>query len=170
LELQSRNPQISVAERAQALEKIGTIRGLVDQIRTIIHANEDSALSYKQAGADPYKLPVRLLALANEVGASPAFNCKSGKDRTGQLDVEIKDFYTHLNASKGRVREINHQRNADEASNFKKLFEQGGGRELQKLNTGIPGSKVDLKSFYSVLGYSSNNIDELKGLSKWVGS
>lgn len=170
LERLALDPELSDEEAAKIDEKMGTIRSLVDQIRTITNADSGSPLSHKQIGADPYKLPVRLLALANEVGASPAFNCKSGKDRTGQMDVEIKDFYTHLNANGGQVREINHKRNEVEASNFKKIFEHGGGRELQKFNTGIPGSKVDLKSFYSVLGYSSNNIDELKGLSKWVGS
>ena len=170
LERVADNPTTNFEDFTQANEKIATIRGLVDQIRTITNADPSSPLSHKQIGSDPYKLPVRLLALANEIGAEPAFNCKSGKDRTGQMDVEIKDFYTHLNGSGGQVRDITHKRNDVEASNFKKIFEHGGGRELQKFNTGIPGSKVDLKSFYSVLGYSSNNIDELKGLSKWVGS
>ncbi len=39
---------------------------------------------------DPYKLASRLQELAYRIGAVPAFNCKSGKDRTGQCDVEVK--------------------------------------------------------------------------------
>jgi phosphatidylinositol-4,5-bisphosphate 4-phosphatase len=113
---------------------------------------------------------VRLLALANEVGASPAFNCKSGKDRTGQLDVEVKDFYSYLNAWDGEVRDINHVRRDAEVDNFRKIFEQSGTREIQKFNTSIPGSKLDLKLYWDILGYEKNEIDHLQGLSQWVGA
>jgi len=84
--------------------------------------------------------------------------------------VEIKDFYTSLNVNEGQVRDLNHRRSDAENLNLKTLFEQGGGREIQKYNTGIPGSKVDLKIFYNLFQFTSDKIDALKGLSKWVGS
>jgi phosphatidylinositol-4,5-bisphosphate 4-phosphatase len=143
---------------------------LAGQIKEIWNAEKSSPTSHHQVGKEPYKFPVRILALANEIGATPAFNCKSGKDRTGQLDVEVKDFYTHLYASEGRVREINHVRTESEVESFKKIFEDGGAREIQKFNTGIPGNKIDLKIFYDVLGYEKKAVDGLVGLSKWVGS
>jgi len=34
----------------------------------------------------------------------------------------------------------------------------------------VPGSKVELSMFYDLLGYEKNTVDNLKGLSKWVGS
>lgn len=146
-------------------QKIGVIQDLAGQIKDMLADG-----SHHSAGNEPYKFPVRLLALANECDASPAFNCKSGKDRTGQLDVEIKDFYTSLNVNEGQVRDLNHRRSDAENLNLKTLFEQGGGREIQKYNTGIPGSKVDLKIFYNLFQFTSDKIDALKGLSKWVGS
>lgn len=153
------------AQHLDIRHKMGVIQDLSHQVTTML---KDGL--HHSAGTEPYKLPVRLLALANECDASPAFNCKSGKDRTGQLDVEIKDFYTSLNVNDGQVREINHRRTEAENLNLKTLFEQGGGREIQKYNTGIPGSKVDLKVFYNLFQFTSDKIDELKGLSKWVGS
>jgi len=160
----------SPVDKRFAQRKLATINQLVSQIREITNASDQSSTSYKQIGKEPYKLPVRLLALANEIGATPAFNCKSGKDRTGQLDVEVKDFYTYLNAHNGEVRPINHVRDHVELENFKKLFELGGGREIQKFNTGVPGSKVELSIFYDLLGYEKNTVDDLRGLSKWIGS
>lgn len=145
--------------------KIGVIQDLANQLNTMLADGLHHA-----AGNEPYKFPVRLLALANECDASPAFNCKSGKDRTGQLDVEIKDFYTSLNVNDGQVRELNYRRSEAENLNLKTLFEQGGGREIQKYNTGVPGSKVDLKVFYNLFQFTSDKIDALKGLSKWVGA
>jgi hypothetical protein len=157
-------------EKLRLQNKVATIRVLAGQIKEIWNAEKSSPTSHHQVGKEPYKFPVRILALANEIGATPAFNCKSGKDRTGQLDVEVKDFYTHLYASEGRVREINHVRTESEVESFKKIFEDGGAREIQKFNTGIPGNKIDLKIFYDVLGYEKKAVDGLVGLSKWVGS
>jgi len=77
---------------------------------------------HHEVGNEPYKLPTRLLALSNEIGATPAFNCKSGKDRTGQLHVEIRDLYAHLNATGGLLREINAKRQGIAQENFQKLF------------------------------------------------
>jgi len=59
-------------------QKIGVIQDLAGQIKDMLADG-----SHHSAGNEPYKFPVRLLALANECDASPAFNCKSGKDRTG---------------------------------------------------------------------------------------
>jgi len=170
LTAQQSNPETSPADRVRLINKLATINQLVSQIREIRNASTLSNTSHRQIGDEPYKLPVRLLALANEVGASPAFNCKSGKDRTGQLDVEVKDFYSYLNAWDGEVRDINHVRRDAEVDNFRKIFEQSGTREIQKFNTSIPGSKLDLKLYWDILGYEKNEIDHLQGLSQWVGA
>ena len=170
LSAQQVSPETSPADRVRLINKLATINQLVSQIREIRNASALSSTSHRQIGDEPYKLPVRLLALANEIGASPAFNCKSGKDRTGQLDVEVKDFYSYLNAWDGEVRDINHKRRDAEVDNFRKIFEQSGTREIQKFNTSIPGSKVDLKLYWDLLGYEKNEIDNLQGLSQWVGA
>ncbi|MCY4329349.1 MAG: hypothetical protein OXC48_04610 [Endozoicomonadaceae bacterium] len=41
-------------------------------------------------GTNAYKFASRLVMLAYLVGAVPHFNCKSGKDRTGELDAHVK--------------------------------------------------------------------------------
>ena len=169
LRAQLANPALS-SQHPQIEQKLNTIVDISFQIRDIVTAGRGSDQSHHNIGNEPYKLPTRLVALANELGTAPAFNCKSGKDRTGQLDVEIKDFYTHLNFSGGKPREVGHQRTDAEKLNFKNLFEFGGGREVQKYNTGVPGSKVDIKMFYNELQFKSDKVDQLKGLSKWVGA
>ena len=62
------------------------VRELVEQIRDIWTAG-----TYKSdADNDIYKMTSRLALLAHKIGATPMWNCKSGKDRTGHLDAEAK--------------------------------------------------------------------------------
>lgn len=165
LRAQLSNPALSPEQELHARQQIGVIQDLAQQVVDMLASG-----SHHHVGNEPYKFPVRIMALAQECGATPAFNCKSGKDRTGQLDVEIKDFYTDLNFN-GQARALDHVRNDIEKVNLKTLFEQGGGREVQKVNTGVPGSKVDLKVYYDQYQFSDQDkVDDLKGLSKWVGA
>jgi hypothetical protein len=145
--------------------KIKLITQLVDEIRNIFSTN-----SHHRIGNEPYKLPTRLLALANEAGLTPAYNCKSGKDRTGQLNVEIRDLYAHLNATDGQLRKVNTRREGFARENFQKLFIAGGDRDIQAMNTGAAGSKSQLHYYNKLMGIRPGTIDEIKGLSKWVGT
>lgn len=153
------------AQRTQIKKNINLIEKLAFQIKEI-HWSK----SHHRVGNEPYKLSTRLLALANEIGAVPAFNCKSGKDRTGQLNVEIRDFYAHLNGSNGELRAVNHRRQGLDQDNFQKLFIAGGDREIQTLNTGVPGSKAQLPYYNKLMGITPKTIDEIRGLSRWVGT
>lgn len=156
----------SQQNKVQELEqKIELIEKLVTQIRGIF-VNK----AHHQVGNEPYKLPTRLLALANEIGATPAFNCKSGKDRTGQLNVEIRDLYAHLHATNGQLREVDAKREGLELANYQNLFFSGGDREIQILNTGVAGSKSQLPYYNQLMGVTPETIDDIKGLSKWVGT
>lgn len=146
-------------------QKILLIQQLVMQIRNVY-----SNRTHQRVGNEPYKLPTRLLTLANEIGATPAFNCKSGKDRTGQLNVEVRDLYAYLNAENGQLRDVNAPRENLALENYQQLFLTGGDREIQALNTGAPGSKSQLPYYTKLMGVRPNTIDEIKGLSKWVGT
>ncbi|HEX4916956.1 MAG TPA: inositol phosphate phosphatase SopB [Limnobacter sp.] len=154
-----------VLQRESNPQKIETIRTLVEQIRTI-YSNK----LHHNIGNEPYKLPVRLLALANECGLTPAFNCKSGKDRTGQLNVEIRDFYADLHANQGAPREVNKKRKDLARKNYQTLFLQGGDREIQALNTGVAGSKSQLPYYDKMMGVKPGSINNIKGISGWVGT
>lgn len=97
--------------------------------------------SHRNDGGEPYKAAQRVAMLAFEIGAVPCWNCKSGKDRTGMLDAEIK-----------REAIAQHQRHApsqpeaaldeDMRKLFGKVLTQGGNLEVQAYNTGAPGNKV----------------------------
>lgn len=45
---------------------------------------------YRHAGEQPYKFAARIARLSFLMSGGTAFNCKSGKDRTAQLDLEVK--------------------------------------------------------------------------------
>ena len=66
---------------------------------------------------DAFKVAARIAVLSNLMGKVPCWNCKSGKDRTGQMDVECK-FLSTLIAL------------------------EGGNFEVQKMNTAIAGFKT----------------------------
>ena len=66
-------------------EKKAHVMALARQIKEIWNSE-----SYKEMGNDPYKMVARLAVLSHMIGEPPLWNCKSGKDRTGMLDVEAK--------------------------------------------------------------------------------
>lgn len=144
---------------------ISALQNMVEQVREIW-----SKRLHHDIGNEPYKLPVRLLAIANACGSVPAFNCKSGKDRTGQLNVEIRDFYAHMTMYGGEIRRINDKRTGAAKLNYQTLFEGSGDREIQALNTGVAGSKAQLNYYNTMMDAQKGTINNIKGLSRWVGS
>lgn len=161
------------AERARAQgdeTKAAFIEDLGRQVKLILNAADGSKISQTSGEHEPYKLATRLVALANEVGSAAAFNCKSGKDRTGQLDVELKDFYRFSAQNEGKVRPLEYERSLGEKQSFRNILEHGGAREVQLLNTGVPGTKSQTTATYEALGIPKASFDTLKGLSGYVGS
>lgn len=152
--------------------RLARIKALAGQVHDIVTADSGSELSHHQAGNEPYKLPVRLAVLANELGVFVAFNCKSGKDRTGQLDTEIKAFYARMADNKGIPPEPNLLPTGAEQRNLATLFNEAGSLEIQKYNTSVPGSKVNLKVTQAqVLAGAGRDLkQDFKGLSPFVGS
>lgn len=91
-------------------------------------------------GKEPYKMVSRLALLTHMMGETPLFNCKSGKDRTGQLDAEAKCLATfaenngHLPPLEAEVPGLRQMRSQ---------FTLGTGNlEMQRMNTGLPGYKL----------------------------
>ncbi len=97
--------------------------------------------SYRKAGTEPYKMPTRLAVLAELVGVKVAFNCKSGKDRTGELDAEIKHFMLQM-ALTGKVPSPDRERTAEESRQFHEVLTNSGNFDMQRLNTGFAGYKL----------------------------
>ena len=90
---------------------------------------------------DAYKVAARLAVMTHLMGWTPCWNCKSGKDRTGQLDVECK-FLATLIARGEDIPEPGAKLTAGQRNLFRAVAFEGGNFEMQKLNTGIGGFKT----------------------------
>jgi hypothetical protein len=96
--------------------------------------------SYNTDDGDVYKMMARLTVLTDMIGATAMFNCKSGKDRTGHLDAEVKMlaseiFYTHTVPSYGQLSTRRKQA-------FSQFALHSGNHEMQRYNTGFAGYKT----------------------------
>ncbi|SDD38259.1 virulence protein IpgD [Cupriavidus sp. YR651] len=110
----------------------------------------------------PYKAAQRAAMLAFEIGAVPCWNCKSGKDRTGMLDAEIKREATLLTLQHdARQRgDTTWSREEAERSVMESVVLHSGNLEVQERNTGVMGNKV-LKRLPAVSGLSLSYVDRM---------
>jgi phosphatidylinositol-4,5-bisphosphate 4-phosphatase len=115
----------------------------------------------KSAIGDPYKMAARVVVLSHEIGAAPCWNCKSGKDRTGALDGEVKFLYAYR-AQHGYFPEPGAEFSGDTQELYRKCMMETGNGEIQKQNTGAEGNKV-----YKKLSF--NNLSMADRLGQEVG-
>ena len=124
------------AELASMNKRIETLDSAARQAKAI-WANDD----YRAGGGDPYKMVSRLALVGHLMGETPLFNCKSGKDRTGQLDAEVKFLAAAADESGGRVPPADESMEAWRPVRNEFVFNTGN-LEMQRLNTGLPGYKL----------------------------
>ncbi|VUC86702.1 secreted effector protein [Salmonella sp. NCTC 11881] len=84
--------------------------------------------------------------LAHEIDAVPAWNCKSGKDRTGMMDSEIKReiislHQTHMLSAPGSLPDSGGQKI------FQKVLLNSGNLEIQKQKYGRGGKQSNEKIY-----------------------
>ncbi|QXL83612.1 inositol phosphate phosphatase SopB [Comamonas sp. NLF-1-9] len=148
--------------------RLSQARDLAQQIAQI---QQDG--SYRVAGSEPYKMPTRLAVLADMFGLKVMFNCKSGKDRTGELDAEIKHFKLQMQLS-GRVPHYERVRSPAEIAQFHEVVTHSGNFEMQRLNTGYAGYKLlGVDALYEQFGGRGGDDDltaNFLGLSKYTKS
>ena len=130
-------PGTNPAESAKLLAKSNAIDRLLDQIRQI-----DKSRSYASDGHEAYKMASRIAVLSYLCGGVPAWNCKSGKDRTGMMDVECK-FLATLVALGRPIPEPGAPLGVEERMLYRNLLLQSGNHEMQQYNTGIAGYKLE---------------------------
>ena len=124
------------------------IRALSRDIATITELRDQIAAmwkdgSYREAGNEPYKLASRVALLSHLLGGGTVFNCKSGKDRTGQLDAEVKFLAFQIRTSNGKVPMPDRKRTNLEKIQFATfIFFDESRRKMQEFNTGYGGSKL----------------------------
>ena len=90
---------------------------------------------------DAYKVAARLAVLSQLIGKVPCWNCKSGKDRTGEMDVECK-FLSVLIARGEKIPAPGAKLTAEQKGLFRAIALQGGNFEVQKMNVGVAGFKT----------------------------
>ncbi len=110
-------------------------RDLAAQIREIW--NDES---FKKGEGDVYKIASRIAVLTDMIGGTPMFNCKSGKDRTGHLDAEIK-FLAAVIHETGKVPPYG-KLSEEHQDVFTEFALHGGNHEIQRYNTGYAGYKT----------------------------
>ena len=140
LGLATREHRAATDELARVDKEINILNDLARQIKTMAKDQ-----SYISDGHEPYKMVSRLALLSNKLGHTTAFNCKSGKDRTGQLDAEVKYLATVADLS-GRVPEPNQQPGLESQKAKTQFALHSGNLEMQAYNTGLPGYKTKLAS------------------------
>ena len=97
--------------------------------------------NYVREGRDPYKMAARVAMLSDALGEKTLFHCKSGKDRTGQLDAEAK----YLSAVFDQTGSIPRPDgvSAPATRRLRTLFAlKTGNHEMQRYNTGLAGFKL----------------------------
>ncbi|MFT8210154.1 MAG: inositol phosphate phosphatase SopB [Symbiopectobacterium sp.] len=157
-------------------ENAQKVRILSQQLKAI-WANK----THHSDGGEPYKAALRVSLLAHEIGAMPCWNCKSGKDRTGMLDAEIKreavKMHQHeigLLKQTSSVSVPGSSLDRDEQKRLQTILLHGGNKEVQEYNTGVPGNKV-AKQLPNLLSLSTRQrigddhvFEDTRGLSEFV--
>jgi hypothetical protein len=119
--------------------------------------------TYENLDADPYKLPPRILLLAHLLDNVACFNCKSGKDRTGMVDIETKALVQSINRNiasrepgsrEPLVPAYGVARDDQAKAEFAELHRWGGGQHVSRANTGLMGNKSDIGN------YLRDNLDD----------
>ena len=125
------------AEKQGLQKKADAIRTLLGQINRI-----DQKKTYSSDRHEAYKMASRIAVLTNLLGGVPAWNCKSGKDRTGMMDVECK-FLATLVALGKNIPEPGAPLTSEQKMLYRNLLLQSGNHEMQKYNTGVAGYKLE---------------------------
>ncbi|MGL6147199.1 MAG: inositol phosphate phosphatase SopB, partial [Plesiomonas sp.] len=152
-------------------ENAGRVKELSQQIKTIWQNK-----SHHSDNGEPYKLAQRVTMLANEINSIPCWNCKSGKDRTGMLDVEIKREAISLHQG-NPLSKLRKSLDQNGKWLLKQVLLNSGNLEVQAQNTGLAGNKILKNIGISLFNLSyKDRIDnnqvwyQSQGMSKLVSS
>ncbi len=152
------------------VEELRYRKSVIDTLMKQIDAIHDAKAEHRD-DHDAYKIVSRINVLVYLLGGTPAWNCKSGKDRTGELDVESK-FLAALIAKKQEIPQPGAELTPEQRAVFEELIQDGGNFEMQAYNTGVGGFKTDaIRSLDLVSSITERTGDAAqlrKGLSNFV--
>jgi hypothetical protein len=111
---------------------------------------------HHSAGNEPYKLAKRLIVLASLLpGTATLINCKSGKDRTAEAEVQARHLALQMALRAGRAPEPDLAPDALSQAQLAILHESGGSHEIQWKNTNVRGTKLKGKALMAQYGIES---------------
>ncbi|AMO57379.1 inositol phosphate phosphatase SopB [Endozoicomonas montiporae] len=150
-------------EYGQLAKDKRTIEDLGRQIKEIYRKG-----THHHEHKDAYKLAARVALLTHKLGAVPLMNCKSGKDRTGMLDAEIKFLAARID-NDGKVPEPGSLTD-DEKALFREMLLKSGNHEVQEMNVGVRGYKTEKIGSITERVSDEAVREEVRGLSKSIRS
>lgn len=110
--------------------------------------------------ANPAAIQTRLAFLMYLIGYSVSLNCKSGKDRTGEVVAEINDLVLNMEANGGEPPDPYAKLEDEDRLQLMQVLDATSSNEIAQANTGFLGLKVGYKRTTDRFGGS------LKGSSK----
>lgn len=136
---------------------------------------------YRHAGEQPYKFSVRLARVSYLIGAGLAYNCKSGKDRTAQLDLEAKLLSVQCESRRTESWQHKIVPSYTERTDLEKrqmqafVFQDQTRTVMQRYNTGVEGSKLsEWQNLYASFITDTDDAEfigrEFRGRSSLVAS
>ena len=145
-------------------ENQAAVRVLIEQITHM----KDNPSIYKNDNNEAYKMSSRIALLTDLLDESPAFNCKSGKDRTG-VNYTDYAFLATLVALGKPIPEPGAELTFDEQALYRSIMMQNGNLEIQRDNTGFEGYKAvtDMTSTQNRMG-GGDNMAAMAGAAELV--
>ncbi len=154
----------TAGQRDALIARQNHITQLAGQVKQMWNENR-----FTTQGREPYKMVSRLGALLNALGENPVINCKSGKDRTGQYDAEVKYVSAFMDNQPGAQPPPLDAAPYPAARRARTRFALNTGNlEMQQNNTGLPGYKVKLPRLYDQM--QAHAIPSYRGGGAYVGS
>ena len=115
------------------------IQSLADQIIDIYSENK------RGIGENPYALPSRVTLLTNLLGYATSYGCKSGKDRTGLMSMELENLTAKVLTDNKPYDAYNIS--TEEKQNLQSIYKAGCSIEIAKVNTGDVQNKLKIRHF-----------------------
>ncbi len=159
-------------EKIGLLEERAKLQSLLDDITFLM----ESPKAYLD-GDNQYEIGAKIINLSNgmdniQKGTKCAFNCMSGKDRTGMMDGVAKAFAI-MNEINGKFPSHEELKSDPEVrKQFQEIFvpimKEMGGLDITRINTGATGYKVGKEA--KLAGLPEEDFLEMMGLSKTTSS
>ncbi|MDR1435123.1 MAG: hypothetical protein LBI77_01825 [Puniceicoccales bacterium] len=117
-------------------------------------------------GSEPDAIVARLALLSDKLDLSTSFNCKSGKDRTGEVNVSIEHLAAEIEMNGGIVPKPYHELDDREKLNLNNMLICGAADHVTTACTGAGGLK--LVSSFGIVKFSGveDRLGEVRGASE----